>query len=68
FRFDGVSPPPALFRSESGDDGHTPLTRLSSVRSSFSNAGRELNRWDQLAARSGKGSSEAQANQQQEQG
>ncbi|GMR40910.1 hypothetical protein PMAYCL1PPCAC_11105, partial [Pristionchus mayeri] len=59
FRYDGVSPPPALFRSESDDDGHTPFTRLSSVRSSFSNAGRELNRYFSLSARSGHLTSES---------
>ncbi|KAF8358261.1 hypothetical protein PRIPAC_93256 [Pristionchus pacificus] len=53
WRYDGVSPSPALFRSESDDDGHTPFTRLSSVRSSFSTAGRDLNRYFSLSARSG---------------
>ncbi|GMT17759.1 hypothetical protein PFISCL1PPCAC_9056 [Pristionchus fissidentatus] len=53
WRYDGITPSPSLFRSESDDDGHTPFTRLSSVRSSFSNGGRELNRYFSGSARSG---------------
>ncbi|GMS87441.1 hypothetical protein PENTCL1PPCAC_9616 [Pristionchus entomophagus] len=52
WRYDGVTPSPALFRSESDDDGHTPFTRLSSVRSSYSAAGRDLNRYFTGSARS----------------